>query len=202
MLRSIKYLTVILSLFSFSFGEDLALGSSIPLPNVKMEDISGKKVSLNDVKMKNGLLVNFSCNTCPWVHAWQDRYNGLANASAKINIGFITINPNSKNREKIGEGLKDMRKFSKKYDHDDFLYTVDKGSELATAFGASKTPHIYLFDSNGKLVYKGAIDDNARKPKKVKKTYLMDALNALGSGKSIKVAETKALGCSIKFANK
>jgi len=121
---------------------------------------------------------------------------------AKNNIGFITINPNSKNREKIGEGLKDMRKFSKKYDHDDFLYTVDKGSELATAFGASKTPHIYLFDSNGKLVYKGAIDDNARKPKKVKKSYLMDALNALGSGKSIKVAETKALGCSIKFANK
>ena len=202
MIRSIKYLTVVLSLFSFSFGEDLALGSSIPLPNVKMEDISGKKVSLNDVKMKNGLLVNFSCNTCPWVHAWQDRYNGLANASAKNNIGFITINPNSKNREKIGEGLKDMRKFSKKYDHDDFLYTVDKGSELARAFGASKTPHIYLFDSNGKLVYKGAIDDNARKPKKVKKTYLMDALNALGSGKSIKITETKALGCSIKFANK
>ena len=118
------------------------------------------------------------------------------------NIGFITINPNSKNREKIGEGLKDMRKFSKKYDHDDFLYTVDEGSQLARAFGASKTPHIYLFDSNGKLVYKGAIDDNARKPKKVKKPYLLDALNALGSGKSIKVTETKALGCSIKFAEK
>ena len=95
-----------------------------------------------------------------------------------------------------------MRKFSKKYDHDDFLYTVDEGSQLARAFGASKTPHIYLFDSNGKLVYKGAIDDNARKPKKVKKSYLLDALNALGSGKSIKVAETKALGCSIKFAKK
>ena len=162
MIRSIKSLIIILSLFSFSVAEDLALGSGIPLGDIKMVDISGKKVSLNDVKMKNGLLVNFSCNTCPWVVAWQDRYNALAETSMKNNIGFITINPNSKNREKIGEGLKDMRKFSKKYDHDDFLYTVDEGSQLARAFGASKTPHIYLFDSNGKLVYKGAIDDNAR----------------------------------------
>ena len=202
MIRSLRNLIIILSLFSFSFAEDLALGSDIPLADVKMVDISGKKVSLNDVKMKNGLLVNFSCNTCPWVVAWQDRYNGLAETSMKNNIGFITINPNSKNREKIGEGLKDMKKFSKKYDHDDFLYTVDEGSQLARAFGASKTPHIYLFDSNGKLVYKGAIDDNARKPKKVKKPYLLDALNALGSGKSINVTETKALGCSIKFAEK
>ena len=202
MIRSLRNLIIILSLFSFSFAEDLALGSDIPLADVKMVDISGKKVSLNDVKMKNGLLVNFSCNTCPWVVARQDRYNGLAETSMKNNIGFITINPNSKNREKIGEGLKDMKKFSKKYDHDDFLYTVDEGSQLARAFGASKTPHIYLFDSNGKLVYKGAIDDNARKPKKVKKPYLLDALNALGSGKSIKVTETKALGCSIKFAEK
>ena len=179
-------------------AEDLALGSSIPLPDVKMVDISGKKVSLNDVKMKNGLLVNFSCNTCPWVVAWQSRYNGLAKASAENNIGFITINPNARNREKIGEGLKDMQKFSKKYDHD-FLYTVDEGSKLATAFGATQTPHIYLFDSNGKLVYRGAIDDNAYKPKKVKKTYLFDAINALGSGKTINIAETKARGCSIKF---
>ena len=91
-----------------------------------------------------------------------------------------------------------MQKFSKKYDHD-FLYTVDEGSKLATAFGATQTPHIYLFDSNGKLVYRGAIDDNAYKPKKVKKTYLFDAINALGSGKTINIAETKARGCSIKF---
>lgn len=198
MLRLIKNIVILSTLFSFAFADDLALGSKIPLPDVKMEDISGKKVSLNDVKKKNGLLVNFSCNTCPWVVAWQDRYNGLATASAENNIGFITINPNSRNREEIGEGLKDMKKFSKKYDHD-FLYTVDEGSKLAMAFGATQTPHIYLFDSNGKLVYRGAIDDNPRKPKKVKNAYLFDAISALGSGKPIKLAETKARGCSIKF---
>ena len=56
MIRSLRNLIIILSLFSFSFAEDLALGSDIPLADVKMVDISGKKVSLNDVKMKNGLL--------------------------------------------------------------------------------------------------------------------------------------------------
>jgi thioredoxin-related protein len=201
MIRLIKSIVILSSLLSFIFAEDLALGSSIPLPDAKMIDISGKKVSLNDVKMKNGLLVNFSCNTCPWVHAWQDRYNGLAKASAENNIGFITINPNSRNREKIGEGLKDMQKFSNKYDHD-FLYTVDEGSKLATAFGATQTPQIFLFDSNGKLVYRGVIDDNAYKPRKVKKPYLLDAISALGSGKPISIAETKGRGCSIKFPKK
>ena len=166
-----------------------------------MTDISGKTVTLNDVKMENGLLVNFSCNKCPWVIAWQDRYNSLSEVSNKNKIGFITINPNTKNRAKIGEGLDDMRDFSKKYGHN-FLYTVDKGAELATAFGATKTPHIYLFDGKGKLVYRGAIDDNARKPKKVKNTYLMDAIQAVGNGNAVLVSETRALGCAIKFAEK
>ena len=185
-------------LFSFSLAGELSLGASIPLSDVKMVDISGKKISLNDVKMENGLLVNFSCNTCPWVVAWQDRYNALAEASNKNKIGFITINPNTKNREKIGEGLDAMRDFSEKYDHD-FLYTVDKGAELATAFGATKTPHIYLFDGKGKLVYRGAIDDNARDARKVEEPYLENAIEAMLSGKPISVASTKALGCGIKF---
>ena len=188
-------------LFSFLLAGELSLGASIPLSDVKMVDISGKKISLNDVKMENGLLVNFSCNTCPWVVAWQDRYNALAEASNKNKIGFITINPNTKNREKIGEGLDAMRDFSNKYDHD-FLYTVDKGAELATAFGATKTPHIYLFDGKGKLVYRGAIDDNARKPRKVKNSWLMDAIAAVGAGNNVSIKETRALGCSIKFAGK
>ena len=144
--------TFLILAFSVAFSEELKLGSDIPMGDVKMVDISGKKVSLNEVKMENGLLVNFSCNTCPWVIAWQDRYNQLSDLSLANNIGFITINPNSRNREKIGEGLDDMKEFSKKYDHD-FLYTVDKNSEIARAFGATSTPHIYLFNSDGKLVY-------------------------------------------------
>ena len=119
--------------------------------------------------MKNGLLVNFSCNTCPWVVAWQDRYNALAEESNKNKIGFITVNPNTAWRD-LGENLSDMREFAKENGHD-FLYALDKEAKLATAFGATKTPHIYLFNGEGKLVYRGAIDDNARRPQKVKNKY-------------------------------
>ena len=131
-------------LLSTIFAGELELGSGIPLANIKMMDISGKMISLNDVKMENGLLVNFSCNTCPWVVAWQNRYNALAEESNENKIGFITVNPNTRIRDR-GEGLSDMREFAKKYGHD-FLYTLDKEAKLATAFGATKTPHIYLFN--------------------------------------------------------
>ncbi|MDP7071574.1 MAG: thioredoxin family protein, partial [Candidatus Marinimicrobia bacterium] len=76
----------------------------------------------------------------------------------------------------------------------------DEKSQLAKAFGATRTPHIYLFDSEGTLVYRGAIDDNSKNAKKVKKTYLADAMNAILAGEPIAPASTKAFGCTIKFA--
>ena len=72
---------------------------------------------------------------------------------------------------------------------------------LATdkAFGATKTPEAFLFDANGKLAYHGAIDDNSEDANAVKSHYLKDALEAVLSGKPVPMAETKALGCGIKF---
>ena len=71
--------------------------------------------------------------------------------------------------------------------------------ELAKAFGATKTPHVYLFNHNEKLVFKGAIDDNARNPNKVNHSYLMDAIEQMLNGEGIKKPISKAMGCSIKF---
>ena len=88
-MRYIKTISMIALLFSFSVAEDLPLGSSIPMADIKMKDINGRQVSLNSVKMENGLLVNFTCNTCPWVIKWQDRYNELAKASQKNKIGLL-----------------------------------------------------------------------------------------------------------------
>ena len=80
-----------------------------------------------------------------------------------------------------------------------FAYAVDPGSELAKAFGATRTPEAFLFDANGKLVYHGTIDDNADDAKAVEQPYLANAVNAVALGKTVAVAETKALGCGIKF---
>ena len=74
-MRPRKTLLLTFMLSSFLLSKDLPLGSNIPMASIKMEGINGEKVSLSDVIMENGLLVNFTCNTCPWVVRWQDRYN-------------------------------------------------------------------------------------------------------------------------------
>ncbi len=80
-----------------------------------------------------------------------------------------------------------------------FPYVVDATSDVARAFGATRTPEAYLFDAAGKLVYHGTIDDNYKSEKDVKTTYLKDALDAVIAGEAVPVAQTKAVGCSIKF---
>jgi hypothetical protein len=80
-----------------------------------------------------------------------------------------------------------------------FAYAYDATSGIARAFGATRTPEAFLFDASGKLVYHGTIDDNADDAAAVKDAYLANAVNAVAGGKAVPVAETKALGCGIKF---
>ncbi|MBH30933.1 MAG: thioredoxin family protein [Candidatus Marinimicrobia bacterium] len=188
-----------LLLVASAVAGELEIGADLPLADVKMADVSGKKVSLNDAMGENGLLVVFSCNTCPWVDAWEDRYVKVSKKYQKKGVGMIAVNPNEASRKK-GDSMDDMKARAKKAKYD-FYYTVDEESKLASAFGATRTPHIYLFNKKGTLVYRGAIDDNARRPRKVESAYLMDAIDAMIAGKQIKTTSTKALGCSIKFAS-
>jgi len=76
---------------------------------------------------------------------------------------------------------------------------VDATSDVARAFGATRTPEAFLFDAKGKLVYHGAVDDNAREPEKVTERWLDDAMAATVAGKAVATKETKSLGCTIKF---
>ena len=193
----IRTLPAVFLLVSSVFGKELALGSSTPLADLKMRDVSGKEVCLSDVAGPGGLVVIFSCNTCPWVIAWEDRYVKLATAYQPKGFGFVAVNSNEAYREK-GDGYVDMQAQAKEKGYN-FYYTLDKDSRLARAFGATRTPHVFLFDSRGKLVYRGAIDDNSRRPAKVEEAYLADALDASLAGEPVKTASTKALGCTIKF---
>jgi glutathione peroxidase-family protein len=194
-----KFISLILiGCLTILSAKELDLGSILPLGDIKMADISGKDVSLNDAKGKNGLLVIFSCNTCPWVIAWEDRYVELAETYKDKGVGIVAINSNEKQFETV-DSMKEMQAHAKEQGYN-FYYTMDNGSKLASEFGATRTPHIYLFDKKDKLVYRGAIDDNARKPDKVENTYLADAIDNMLAGSAIDPAATKALGCAIKFA--
>lgn len=192
-----RILPAVLLLVSSLFGKELALGAGIPLADLKMLDVSGDTVSLGAVAGPNGLVVIFSCNTCPWVFAWEDRYVKLAGAYQPKGFGFVAVNPNAAYREK-GDSYADMQARAKEKGYN-FYYALDKDSKLARAFGATHTPHVFVFNAEGKLVYRGAIDDDAKNPDKVEEAYLADALDACLAGKPVKTTSSKALGCSIKF---
>jgi hypothetical protein len=168
-----------------------------------MTDISGAQYSLADLKNSGGLLVVFSCNGCPFVvgsegsEGWEGRYDGLREIAEANNIGMALINSNEAKRDK-GDDMKGMKTRAEEHGFSKCKYLLDVNSTVANAFFARTTPHVYLFDGNMKLVYKGAIDDNVDDSKKVKEPYLKNAMENLASGKKIKPAETKPVGCSIK----
>ena len=176
--------------------QQLPLGSTLPLGDVQMEDISGRNLSLNEVKGDNGLLVIFSCNTCPWVIKWEDRYPVVQELATVNDIGIILLNPNEDYRDK-GDGMEDMILHAEKAGYN-LPYVLDKNHRLADAFGASRTPHVYLFNAEDKLVYVGAIDDNANSAADVEEFYVEDAIEQLSAGQAITRSSTKSIGCTIK----
>ena len=192
-----KILFLVSVLFFNVQAKELSIGNEILGVDYILKNIDGNDTSLDKLKKSNGILVVFSCNTCPWVIRWQDRYNILSAFSRKNDIGFVAVNSNARLHESV-DSMDEMIYHATTNEYG-FPYVLDKDAKLAKAFGAMKTPHVYLFNSDNKLVYTGAIDDNAKSAKKVKNNYLMDAIRALGSNKKIKISQTKALGCSIKY---
>ncbi len=176
--------------------KQLEIGDEAPMTGHQVEDVSGRTLTMAEVAKENGLLVIFTCNTCPWVSKWEDRYNPIANKAESLGIGVITLNPNENIRDR-GESMDDMKARAKKMDYN-FYYAMDKDHIIADAFGATRTPDVFLFDKNMKLVYKGAIDDNANSAEGVENPYLSNAIDELVAGSAISEPVTKAFGCTIK----
>lgn len=176
--------------------EELAINAGIPKPELKMKDVGGTSVSLSDVKKENGLLVIFSCNTCPYVKLSESRIREYSDLCLQNNIGCILVNSNEAQRDDE-DSFAEMAQYHKSQSLK-CSYVVDAKSELADAFGAGRTPQCFLFSRAGKLVYKGAIDDNVKDPAAVKQHFLRDAINSVTRNETPKVQETKSIGCTIK----
>ncbi len=178
----------------------LAMGDVMPAADVKMKGVNGKELALASLTSKQGTLVVFTCNACPWAKMWQARVAEIGNAAAAAGLGVVAINSNDPavNAE---DGYAEMKKRAKDLKFQ-FPYVVDATSDIARAFGATRTPEAFVFDAAGKLVYHGTVDDNAKDAAAVKEAWLKDAVDAVAAGKTVSVAETKAMGCSIKFRGK
>jgi hypothetical protein len=177
-------------------ADPLPIGSPIPNAELKMKDISGTTVSLADAKTSKGLLVMFSCNTCPYVIKNQARTMEACKYAKSNGIGVAILNSNEAQRSDA-DSFNDMQEYAKSQGYS-WYYLVDQNSKQADAFGANRTPECYLFNNEGKLVYHGAIDDNPSEPEAVTRKHLVLAIDEMKAGKDISVKESRSVGCSIK----
>ncbi|MFM7667515.1 MAG: redoxin domain-containing protein [Bacteroidota bacterium] len=187
----------------FSQFTTLAVGQYAPLPDHKMASTTGELVTLNSLKGE-GLIVLFSSNTCPFVigfndgtfGGWENSYNSICEKAKAANINVVLINSNEAKRDG-GESMADMIE-RKNFKGFTMPYLLDKNSELANAFGAKTTPHVFFFNRDMKLIYTGSIDNSFDDKKKTDIPYLVNAIEAYSSGKKIKTKSTSPKGCSIK----
>ena len=189
------------------FGQELAIGEKAPMATGPLVGVDGTSHTLLNLKEANGLLVVFSCNTCPFVvgngtktEGWEGRYNGLAELAESLQVGMVLVNSNEAKRDG-DDSFTAMKNHARDAEYT-MPYVVDEGSKIANACGARTTPHVYLFDGDMNLVYRGSIDDNVNDASSVSERYVQDAISAVATGKPVAVAETKAIGCSIKRVSK
>ena len=185
----------LLSFINNTATNELGLNAPIPMAEEKLKDISGKEVTLNSTKTDKGLLVIFSCNTCPYVKLSEVRIKEITDNCLKQGLGVIILNSNEAQRTE-DDSFDEMVKYAASQKLQ-CKYVVDANSKLADAFGATRTPQCFLFNTKG-LVYKGAIDDNVKDAKQAKAHYLKDAIAAVLKNETPKLQETKSIGCTIK----
>jgi peroxiredoxin len=186
----------IFTLAAFTIGDPLKIGDEMPSQDIKMKDVSGKEISLKEAAGENGLLVMFSCNTCPYVVKNQQRTIAICDYAKKMNMGVVVLNSNEGKRDS-DDSFDAMKKYYEQQKYN-WYYAIDKDNTIADAFGANRTPECFLFDKEAKLVYHGAIDDNPSDADNVTRQHLRKAISQLVHGVDIEVKESKSVGCTIK----
>lgn len=176
--------------------KSIEIGAEIPMANKAMKSVDGKTVTLEKAKTNEGLLVMFSCNTCPYVIKSEARTKEMMAYATEKKIGMVIINSNEAKRGDE-DSDKEMAKYAKKMGYK-VPYVIDEKSAVADAFGATRTPEVFLFDGNGKLMYKGAMEDNPSNPAESKNMFLKDAIDKITMGQAPDPNSTKSIGCTIK----
>lgn len=175
-------------------GPQLEPGKKAPSFTLKGTD--GKTHSLVEIMGKKGTAVVFTCNHCPFARAYEDRLIELANSYASKGINFVAINPNDP-KVAPDDGFDQMVDRAKEKSLP-YPYLVDETQDIAKAYGAQVTPHVFLLDAEGIVRYRGRVDNSA-KVAEVKNNDLRNALDAIAEGKPVPVSATTAFGCGVKW---
>jgi len=201
MKKGVKVFAIVLSLLVYSMNAGAAGYKPGDVANdFKLENVDGQYISLGTYTEAKGFIVVFTCNHCPFSKAYEERIIELHKKYADLGYPVIAINPNDpvKSPEDSFDKMKELAN-EKAYP---FPYLFDAKQAVAAAFGATRTPHVFVLTNDGKqrtVRYIGAIDDNSDDSSSVKERYVENAVNGLISEGKVKVQETKAIGCTIKW---
>jgi peroxiredoxin len=166
----------------------------------RLPSVSGETVSLDDYRPQRGVVVIFTCNHCPYAIATEDRIIALHQRFAPLGFPVLAISSNDA-QQYPQDGFEAMKARAAEKGFP-FPYLYDETQEVARAFGAERTPHVFLLQpgqEGWRAVYRGSIDDSHRHPAQVQERYLEAVLERLSAGEAAPFAETPAVGCSIKW---
>lgn len=194
--------TLVFMLAAIAGGDHNGVHVGDEAPTFKLKNIDGSQVALSDYNSEKGVIVIFTCNHCPFSKKYEDRIIELDKEYKAKGFPVVAINPNDA-KKYPSDNFKNMKVRAKEKGFT-FPYLHDETQAIAKAYGAARTPHVFLLDNtNGKgdfkVAYIGAIDDDTDDVKDNKTTYVEDAIAAIEKGKDADPAFTKAIGCTIKW---
>jgi peroxiredoxin len=191
---------LLLNISAFAQSGGYEIGSRVT--DFKLKNVDGNFISLSDQSENKGYIIVFTCNTCPWARAYEQRIIDLHGKYADKGYPVVAIQPNDPGISS-GDSFEEMQKRAKEKNYP-YPYVLDDKQEMALAFGATKTPDVFIVEKgNGGyyLKYKGTIDDNPRDGSKAESKYVENAVDQLLAGKEVEKNSTKGIGCSIKWSS-
>lgn len=196
LLSALLVLTTLTPIHAQSKG--YTLGDAVA--DFRLKNVDGRSISLADYRDQKGLIVVFSSNHCPFSKTYEDRLIALDRKFSSQGYPVLAIMPNDPTayEEDSFESMK-ARARDKNFP---YAYTIDETQATARAFGATRTPQVYVLkQTNGQFIleYVGTIDDNPQDETSVKRRYVDDAVSSLLAGRPVQSPITKPIGCAIKW---
>ncbi len=198
MKKVISLSLVLMAILAFSFKKGgYEVGDKAT--DFSLKNVNGKMISMNSYEDAKGFMIIFTCNTCPYSVAYEDRIIALHQKYVDKGVPVIAINPNDD--EKSPDDSYEKMIVRAKEKGFPFPYVYDETQEITKAYGATNTPHVYVLDADKTVIYIGAIDNNTKSAENADEKYVEDAVDALLNGNEVPEKKTKAIGCTIKWAS-
>ena len=193
-------LLVMLAFSAFlSQAQNATLKAGDTAPDFKLKNVDGKEVSFASYPNAKGFIVVFTCNTCPYAVAYEQRIIDLDNKFRSQGYPVIAINPNDPEAQP-DDAFNKMQELAKNKKYP-FPYLFDAGQKVTDQFGAKRTPHIFIVSKSAKgnvVEYVGAIDNDPEGTKTEKIKYAEDVIASLKNNQKPTITQTKEIGCTVK----